>query len=153
MRLWAATPSRFSWDGKNCTAWNSSGAAQPPGTPSTSRTKYGADNGLANRPIRGWDAVTVPGMVAGWLALHRSSASCCSEDLMEPAIEIAERGYAVPPCGGAQVGPAVPDLKNQLGFADTFMPHGRAPNVGEKFVFKAAADTLRKIGATKGRAY
>jgi gamma-glutamyltranspeptidase/glutathione hydrolase len=31
------------------------------------------------------------------------------------------------------------------------MPNGRAPNVGERFVFKDVAQTLRKIGATKGR--
>ena len=74
-------------------------------------------------------------------------------DLMEPAIEIAERGYAVPPVVAHKWAAAVPELKDQPGYAEAFMPNGRAPAVGEKFTLKAAADTLRKIGATKGRAY
>lgn len=142
------------WDGKELHGLNSSGVAPAAWNPEYFKNKYGVDgNGLANRPIRGWDAVTVPGMVAGWAALHEKFGKLPFEDLMEPAIEIAERGYAVPPVVAHKWAAAVPDLKTQPGFADTFMPHGRAPNVGEKFVFKAAADTLRKIGATKGRAY
>jgi gamma-glutamyltranspeptidase / glutathione hydrolase len=39
------------------------------------------------------------------------------------------------------------------GFADVFLPWGRAPNVGELFQFKAAARALRAIGATKGAAF
>jgi gamma-glutamyltranspeptidase/glutathione hydrolase len=70
---------------------------------------------------------------------------------MVPAIEIAERGYAVPPVVAQKWAAAVPELKDQPGFAHTFMPNGRAPNVGERFVFKDVAQTLRKIGATKGR--
>jgi gamma-glutamyltranspeptidase/glutathione hydrolase len=95
----------------------------------------------------------VPGVIAGWAALHERFGKLPFEDLMEPAIEIAERGYAVPPVVAHKWAAAVPDLKSQPGFADTFMPNGRAPAVGEKFLFKDAADTLRKIGATGGRAY
>ena len=46
---------------------------------------------------RGWDSVTVPGVVAGWAALHEKLGKLPFEQLFEPAIEIAERGYAVPP--------------------------------------------------------
>jgi gamma-glutamyltranspeptidase/glutathione hydrolase len=38
------------------------------------------------------------------------------------------------------------------GFAQAFLPRGRAPNVGELFQFKAAANGLRKIAETKGAA-
>jgi gamma-glutamyltranspeptidase/glutathione hydrolase len=57
----------------------------------------------------------------------------------------------VPPVVAQKWAAAVPELKDQPGFAHTFMPNGRAPNVGERFVFKDVAQTLRKIGATKGR--
>ena len=40
---------------------------------------------------------------------------------------------------------AVPDLVSQPGFAEAFLPRGRAPEVGELFQFKAAARTLRLI--------
>ncbi|XQU68306.1 gamma-glutamyltransferase [Cupriavidus sp. H18C1] len=118
------------------------------------RNKYGEEgNGIAKRPIRGWDSVTVPGVVAGWAALHERFGKLPFADLMEPAIEIAERGYAVPPIIAHKWAAAVPDLKDQPGYADTFMPNGRAPHTGEKFVMKAAAETLRRIGASGGRDY
>ena len=41
---------------------------------------------------------------------------------------------------------------SQPGFAQTFLPHGRAPAVGELFRMPAAARTLRAIAATKGQA-
>ncbi|MDT6960250.1 gamma-glutamyltransferase [Cupriavidus sp. SZY C1] len=142
------------WDGKELHGLNSSGVAPAAWNTDYFKNKYGVDgNGLSNRPIRGWDSVTVPGVVAGWAALHERFGKLPFADLMEPAIEIAERGYAVPPVVAHKWAAAVPDLKNQPGFADTFMPNGRAPHVGEKFQFKAAAETLRKIGATGGRAY
>lgn len=142
------------WDGKALHGLNSSGVAPAAWNPDYFKHKYGVDgNGLANRPVRGWDSVTVPGVIAGWAALHERFGKLPFADLMEPAIEIAERGYAVPPVVSHKWAAAVPELKNQPGFADTFMPRGRAPEVGEKFVFRAAADTLRKIGATGGRAY
>jgi gamma-glutamyltranspeptidase/glutathione hydrolase len=106
---------------------------------------------LAQAPKRGVDAITVPGVVAGWAALHERYGKLPFADLMVPAIEIAERGYAVPPVVAQKWAAAVPELKDQPGFAHTFMPNGRAPNVGERFVFKDVAQTLRKIGATKGR--
>lgn len=142
------------WDGKELHGLNSSGVAPAAWSPEYFQGKYGTDaNGLAKRPVRGWDSVTVPGVVAGWAALHERFGKLPFADLMEPAIEIAERGYAMPPVVAHKWAAAVPELKDQPGFAETFMPNGRAPQVGEKFTMKAAADTLRKIGETRGRAY
>ncbi|MBB3005897.1 gamma-glutamyltransferase [Cupriavidus alkaliphilus] len=142
------------WDGKSLHGLNSSGVAPAAWSPEYFKARYGTDAaGLAKRPIRGWDSVTVPGMVAGWAALHERFGKLPFADLMEPAIEIAERGYAVPPVVAHKWAAAVPELKDQPGYADTFMPNGRAPAVGEKFTMKAAAETLRQIGATRGRAY
>ncbi|MFJ4288951.1 gamma-glutamyltransferase [Cupriavidus sp. NPDC089707] len=142
------------WDGKELHGLNSSGVAPAAWNPEYFKNKYGTDaNGLANRPIRGWDSVTVPGVIAGWAAMHERFGKLPFADLMEPAIEIAERGYAVPPVVAHKWAAAVPELKDQPGYAETFMPNGRAPLVGEKFTMKAAAETLRKIGETRGRAY
>ncbi|WP_042886785.1 gamma-glutamyltransferase [Cupriavidus necator] len=142
------------WDGKELHGLNSSGVAPAAWNPEYFKNKYGTDaNGLANRPVRGWDSVTVPGVIAGWAALHERFGKLPFADLMEPAIEIAERGYAVPPVVAHKWAAAVPELKDQPGYAETFMPNGRAPLVGEKFTMKAAAETLRKVGETRGRAY
>jgi gamma-glutamyltranspeptidase/glutathione hydrolase len=46
----------------------------------------------------------------------------------------------------------VAELVSQPGYAQTFLPHGRAPKVGELFRMPAAARMLRAIAATKGAA-
>jgi len=140
------------WDGKTLQGLNSSGYAPQAWNVDYFKNKYGInEKGLANAPKRGVDAITIPGVVAGWAALHERYGKLPFADLMEPAIEIAERGYAVPPVVAQKWAAAVPELKDQPGFAHTFMPNGRAPHVGERFVFKDVANTLRRTGATKGR--
>ena len=142
------------WDGKQLTGLNSSGVAPAAWSPEYFARKYGTDgNGLAERPIRGWDAVTVPGAIAGWAALHERFGKLPFADLMEPAIEIAERGHSVAPVVAHKWAAAIPALEAQPGFAEAFMPNGRAPHVGEKFTFKAAAATLRLLAEQGPRAY
>ena len=134
------------WDGKELHGLNSSGVAPQAWSPEYFSHKYGAtSNGLADRPMRGWDSVTVPGALAGWEELHKRFGSLPFGDLLQPAIEIAEKGYAVAPVVAHKWGAAVPDLYQQPGFAQAFMPHGRAPQIGELFRFPSAAKTLKKI--------
>ena len=73
-------------------------------------------------------------------------------DLLEPAIEIAERGYLMPVVVQQKWAAATPELQSQPGFAQSFLPWGRAPQVGELFQFKSAARGLRAIAETKGQA-
>jgi gamma-glutamyltranspeptidase / glutathione hydrolase len=114
--------------------------------------KYGRDqSGRPLAPRRGVDSVTVPGVVAGWAALHKSFGKLPFAQLMEPAIEIAERGYPVPPVVAHKWAAAVDELKDQPGFAQAFMPGGKAPAVGQRFCWPAAAKTLRLIAQTEGQ--
>src|SRR5690606_37621058 len=86
------------WDGAGLQGLNASGVAPAKWNTDYFKGKYGVDDkGFANRPRRGWDAATVPGVVAGWAALHGKFGRLPFADLMEPAIKIGERGYAVPP--------------------------------------------------------
>ena len=142
------------WDGKELTGLNSSGTAPAAWSPDYFAKKYGTDgHGVAERPIRGWDAVTVPGAVAGWAALHGRFGKLPFGDLMEPAIEIAERGHSVAPIVAGKWAAAVPSLQDQPGYAQAFMPNGRAPRPGEKFIFKDAASTLRLLAKYGPRYY
>jgi len=140
------------WDGQALHGLNASGPAPAAWTPEYFRRKHGDD--AKAPPMRGWDSVTVPGAVASWLALSERFGKLPFADLLAPAIDIAERGYIVPAGVGvkwmlaAQVG----DLVSQPGFAQTFLPHGRAPRSGELFRFPAAARALRAIADSKGRA-
>ncbi len=139
------------WDGKALHGLNASGRAPQAWTPDYFKRKYGAD--ATQTPVRGWDSVTVPGAVAGWMALSERFGKLPFADLMEPAIEIAERGYAVPPVVQQKWVNAVPLLEHQPGFAQAFMPHGRAPHVGELFKLPDAARTLRLIAQSRGEAF
>ena len=134
------------WDGKELVGLNSSGVAPAAWNLDYFRRKYGEDgNGHANHPARGWDAATVPGAIAAWGALHERFGKLSLGDILQPAIEIAERGYAVTPIVAHKwVANATP-VSDQPGFAETFMPHGRAPAIGERFVFKTAAAALRTL--------
>jgi len=139
------------WDGHELHGLNASGRAPQAWTPAYFARKHGA--GAKTPPQRGWDSVTVPGAVAGWVALHRRFGKLPFADLLAPATGIAERGYAVPIVVRQKWAAAVPLLRDQPGFADAFMPHGRAPNVGEQFRFADAARTLRLIAQSGGEAY
>jgi gamma-glutamyltranspeptidase/glutathione hydrolase len=141
------------WDGERLQGLNASGPAPAAWTPEYFRQRHGAD--AATPPRRGWDSVSVPGAVGGWVALHRRYGRLPFADLLAPAARIAEEGYAVPVVVQQKwtLASRVADLVAQPGWAQAFLPKGRAPNVGEVFRFPAAARALRAIAQTEGRAY
>ena len=141
------------WDGKALHGLNASGCAPQGWTPEYFKAKYGAE---AKAPAkRGWDSVTVPGAVSAWVSLSKRFGKLPFADLMAPAIGIAERGYHVPVIVQSKWAnaAALPEITEQPGFAAAFMPHGRAPHVGELFQFKEAARTLKLIAQSKGEAF
>jgi len=139
------------WDGKELHGLNASGRAPQSWTPEYFKRKYG-DSATAP-PKRGFDSVTVPGAVASWVAMSERFGKLPFGDLMEPAIEIAERGYLLPVVVQEKWAAATNELKSLPGFAENFLPWGRAPHVGELFQFKAAARGLRAIAQSKGQAF
>ncbi len=139
------------WDGKELHGLNASGRAPQSWTPEYFKRKYG-DSATAP-PKRGFDSVTVPGAVASWVAMSERFGKLPFADLMEPAIEIAERGYLLPVVVQEKWAAATDEMKSLPGFAQNFLPWGRAPEVGELFQFKAAARGLRAIAQTKGQAF
>lgn len=136
------------WDGQQLHGLNASGRAPAAWTPEYFK-------GASALPVRGWGAVTVPGAVSAWAALSQRFGKLPFADLMQPAIEAAERGYAVPPVVQSKWAQAaqVTELVRQPGFAQAFLPKGRVPMVGERFAFPAAARGLRAIAATRGEAF
>lgn len=139
------------WDGRQLHGLNASGPAPQAWTPEYFARKHGSD--AAAPPKRGWDAVTVPGAVAGWAALSERFGQLPFEQLLQPAIDIAERGYAVPVVIQQKWVAAAKELSSLPGYAEAFLPRGRAPEVGELFRFEAAAKTLRLIAQTRGEAF
>ena len=144
------------WDGKELHGLNASGTAPQAWTPEYFKRKYGAD--VAAPPKRGWDSVTVPGAVSAWTALSKRFGKLPFADLLAPAIETAERGYAVPVViqHKWRNAASLPEITQQAGFAQAFLrgsgPNGE-PGVGERFAFPQAARTLKLIAQSKGEAF
>ncbi|MGY8905516.1 MAG: gamma-glutamyltransferase family protein [Burkholderiales bacterium] len=139
------------WDGQQLHGLNASGRAPKAWTPDYFKRKYGAD--AVAPPKRGLDSVTVPGAISAWAALSERFGKLPFADLLQPAIELAERGYGVPPIVQQKWAAGSPELIAQPGFAQAFAPRGRAPQVGELFQFPSAAKGLRAIAASKGAAF
>ncbi len=134
------------WDGKQLHGLNASGRSAQAWRPDRF-----SKSGVI--PERGWDTVTVPGAVGGWVELHKKLGKLPFEKLFEPAIHYAEGGFTVSPIIGKLWGIAATQLSNEPGFADHFMPNGRAPIAGERFINKAAAATLKSIAETQGESF
>jgi len=139
------------WDGRELHGLNASGRAPASWTVEHFKRKYGAD--ARTPPRRGFDSATVPGAVGAWVALSERFGKLPFADLLEPAIDIAERGYLLPIVVQQKWADATPELQHLPGFAQSFLPWGRAPRVGELFQFKAAARGLRAIAESKGAAF
>ncbi len=136
------------WDGEALHGLNASGVAPAAWNADHFRRKHGGA-----MPMRGWDSVTVPGAVAGWVALSTRFGRLPFADLLEPAIDLAERGHGVACIVADKWQRQVPALASQPGFAEAFLPRGRAPEAGERFVFADAGASLRKIAESRGEAF
>jgi gamma-glutamyltranspeptidase/glutathione hydrolase len=134
------------WDGKRLHGLNASGRS-PAGWTLDFFSPHRA------MPARGWNTVTVPGCVSAWIELHQKFGRLPFDKLFEPAIRYGKDGFLVSPTVAQQWAAQVPELASQPGFADAFMPGGRAPLAGERFRFEAHASALEKIAATRGEAF
>ncbi len=133
------------WDGKKLHGLNASGRSPAAWTP-----EYFGDNGV---PALGWNSVTVPGAVSAWVELHAKFGRLPFERVFEPAISYGRSGFPVSPIIAQQWEAQVPLFASQPGFAEAFLPDGRAPKAGELFRLPAHAATLEEIAATNGEAF
>lgn len=133
------------WDGRRLHGLNASGRSPTAWTP-----KYFAGKAV---PAVGWNSVTVPGAVSAWAELHAKFGELPFERLFEPAISYGRNGFLVSSTIAAQWAAQVPLFATQPGFAEAFLPGGRAPKAGELCRLSAHADTLEKIAATRGEAF
>ncbi|MGC3938614.1 gamma-glutamyltransferase family protein [Roseobacter sp. EG26] len=134
------------WDGAELHGLNASGRS--PANWTAERF-----SGHAKMPFHGWESVTVPGAVSAWVNLSERFGKLPFEKLFEPAIGYAQNGFPVSPVIAALWQRGAGQLSHQPGFAETFMPDGRAPKAGEYFKSPGHARTLKRIAETKGKAF
>ena len=134
------------WDGSQLQGLNASGCAPAAWIPAHF-------SGQTAMPLIGWDTVTVPGMVSGWVALSKQYGKLPFAQLFKRAIHYAENGFPVSPVIARQWREAIPLLKNQPGFADSFLIDGKSPAAGQIWRHPDQANTLRQSAASEGSSF
>ena len=100
------------------------------------------------RGISGIYSVSVPGAVAGWFDVLEEYGTLSMAEVLEPAIYYAENGFPVTPIIGRAWRSSVAKLRRDESTAKTWLVDGeRAPRIGEVFVNRDLANTLRKLAA------
>jgi gamma-glutamyltranspeptidase/glutathione hydrolase len=134
------------WDGTKLVGLNASGRAPQGWTPERFK-------GRTAMPTLGWDSVTVPGCVSGWVALSQKYGKLPFEQLFEFAIKYARESYMVSPITAVSWARQAPNFKAFSEFSWTFLPKDRAPYAGERFYCPQQAETLEQIAATRGESF
>lgn len=101
--------------------------------------------GRTTIPSLGALPVSVPGCVDGWFELHGKFGSMPMSEILNPAVNYAREGFPVSELI-AYYWQRSSFLARYPGFADTFLPGGRAPQKGEVFKNPMLANTLERIG-------
>lgn len=137
------------WDpqAKTVVGLDASGPAPAAVDPRALRRRHGD-----TIPAAGFDAVTVPGAVAGWAALHARYGRLPLADLLAPAIALASQGVAMAPViarywtanleGFEQNQHQIPDYARMRSL---YAPWGRAPAPGDMFANPDLAATYAMI--------
>ena len=135
------------WDAKSSKLYglNASGWAPQKLTPA-----YLNREGFHTMPGDGIHSVTVPGTVDGWSKAHQRFGKLAWKDLFSPAIYYARNGYAVPEVVHQYWSDSVEKLQKTPEATRVFLPGGKAPQIGEKFVNPDLARTLTLV-AQQGR--
>jgi len=130
--------------GVNASGWSASGM-----TPD-----FLARKGIVGElPASGPHTVTVPGAVAGWIALHERFGRLPLAADLAPAIWYAENGFPVMEITAGLWAGAAPVLAQDPESLATFLIDGRPPAAGEVFRNPALARSLRRIAESGRRGF
>lgn len=103
-------------------------------------------------PFKGILSVSVPGLVAAWLAAYERYASLRLEELLAPAVELAAEGFPVSHFLSRAIAEEA-SLRDFPTSCAVFTRDGRPPAPGEILRQKELAETLRKLAAGGAEAF
>lgn len=129
----------FNASKKQVTALNGSGRAPAALTLADMQAR-----GYTEMPPFSAYAVTVPGAVQGWHDLLQRHGSMALADVLVDAIHYADDGYPVSPMFGAAWKNSEQFLQNSTN-TEQYLPHGRAPEVGQVVQLTDLANTFRIV--------
>lgn len=100
----------------------------------------------------GYLSPVLPSCLAGYAELHRQYGKLPWRDVVQPALELAEQGFAVT----EELAGILRVMRGEMDFPSTlrvFFPGGRAPEVGENFRQPDLARTLREVAEHGAEAF
>lgn len=132
-------------DAKKLSGLNASGRS-----PKSLSLDHFKEKGHEFVPVFGPLPVTVPGCVDGWFELHKKFGRLPMKDLLQPAIDYANKGFPLTEVIAAGWQSSVSRFKDYPGFSETYLIEGKAPGKGQVFKNPYLARTLSLI-AENGR--
>ena len=112
------------------------------------RDVYEGKNSIPTRGIE--SVITVPGMVDSWDAVLKEYGRLSLEQVLQPAIEYASKGFPFSVDQHENTVKNAEMLKEDKDTANVFLPTGKIPKVNERFVQENLATTLKQL-ASSGR--
>lgn len=122
--------------GGSVTVVNATGAAPARAT----REEYAA-SGI---PMKGSRSVSIPGILGGWIEAHKRFGSLSLQDVVGPAIELAEGGFPVTATLAGYIA-AEPSLLEFPSSRAVYVPAGRPLREGELLIQRDLARTYRAV--------
>ncbi len=138
----------FSAKGSAPIALDGSGRA-----PAAATAAWYADRNFGEIPLLSPHAVTVPGSIAAWCTLNRDYGSKPLEEILAPAIRLADEGMRVTPRVAWDWNRHTDKLSKDEDARAAFLPGGKAPEVGDLFSNRPLADMLRRIAKEGSKAF
>ena len=134
------------WDAKTQKLYGLNGSGRSPKSLSLKTLRAELQKLKASTiPPTGPLPVSVPGTVDGWFELHAKFGKLPMKELLQPAIAYARNGFPVTEVIAEGWERNARVLAKYPGFAETYMPNGRAPAKGEIFRNPLLANTLTEI--------
>jgi gamma-glutamyltranspeptidase/glutathione hydrolase len=130
------------WDAKSKKLYGLNGSGR---SPKALSRQWFIDNGYEKIPSHGLLPVSVPGTVDGWFMLHDRFGKLPMEQVLQPAINYAEKGFPVSQLIAYYWNRSVPLLSKYPGFTEQFTLNGKAPKEGEIWKNQNLANTLKAI--------
>lgn len=111
-------------------------------TPSVTGDTYTVKDRLN---VLGAQSVAVPGALPAWCQMQEQFGLLSLQDVMEPAIRLARRGFLVTPYLESCISDVAADLLLDRSISQWLMPGGIAKRAGERLKNPAYADSLELI--------
>lgn len=127
---------------KKVEALNGSGRA-----PKKATSELYLSKGHTTMPAKGILSITTPGTVDGWAEILEKHGTMTFAEVLQPAIEYAEKGFPVSEIISGQWKQEEEQLLATKEASETFLIGGRAPREGERFANPRLAETLKAIAA------